>query len=151
MDGVDPSGMRIPFGKYVGELVTRLPYSYLRWACNSLVSHKIDGIPFHLIADAEIKRRGDRRGDVELSGHAIDRASLRLTQEWLVSSEGLYTWLERRAAEVYKNGTEHQDGYLVVVQNKDRKQIMHGGNKWVFKVDTLVPVLLTVMRKGEKE
>lgn len=71
MKKIDPHGKRITFGKHKGELFTRLPVSYLKWMVNEKAQE-------WEIAKAEFERRGDTMPLVELSGHAIDNASLRV-------------------------------------------------------------------------
>lgn len=152
---IDTAGARVPFGKHRGELVTRVPFQYLRWAVNNLVHHQItlrDGntVPFHMAASAEIERRGDRASGIEISGHAIDRASLRALQYWVETArpdEGLYSWLERRAIEVYENAQQHKEGYVIKEHNKDRMRVAHDGIDWMFQVDLLLPVLLTLTKQ----
>ena len=67
--------MRIEFGKYKGQRVTRLPVDYLEWLIN-------EGAAYAPICQAELKRRGVTPGhkQVEVSNHAIDRASLRMLE-----------------------------------------------------------------------
>ncbi len=93
---------RINFGKYAGELFTRLPVSYLRW----MVTNETRD---HEMAQAELDRRGIPVTDdgFEISGHAIDTASLRLWAEYIHDrgqDEGLHAWLKRIMAEALKDG-----------------------------------------------
>lgn len=98
----------VTFGRYEGERWTRVPVGYLRWMLNH---------PTHIfpegslaIAQAELARRGTAMPTtVEISGHALDRASLRLLDYWRHTrrpGEGLYTWLLRLATEAYTGEEE---------------------------------------------
>ena len=74
MAEINTHNVRIEFGKYRGELVTRLPISYLEWLIN-------EGTHFAPVAEAELKRRGYKPGKgkrVDITNHAIDRASIRI-------------------------------------------------------------------------
>jgi len=99
---IDTHNERINFGKYVGELWTRLPVSYLKWIITTQARD-------HEIATAELARRGIPLTDdgIELSAHAIDSASLRLWAEYLgnkAENEGLHRWLKRITAEALAGG-----------------------------------------------
>lgn len=127
---INPHHKIIEFGKHKGELFTRLPVSYLRWMIN-------EKAPQWEIAKAEFERRGDTMPQVELSGHAIDNASLRVRNIWLVhrrKNEGLYTWLQRMTLEAIENGKE--------VEGK----IEYEGMKFVVSQGEEFPVLKTIMR-----
>jgi len=82
----------MPNGRHKGERITRIPVSYLKWMANT---------PDHSLcqsAKAEMDRRGTVTPDVDVSGHAIDRASLRCRKLWHEDrgkDEGLYSWLCR--------------------------------------------------------
>lgn len=82
-------------GKYRGHRITRVPRSYLRWMINH--AH-----PAADMAQAELDRRGDTLPQLEVSAHAVDRASQRLLKDWKrlrEDDEGLYAWLARMATE----------------------------------------------------
>ena len=120
------------FGKHKGVPYTQLPVSYLKWMVNSDHSKKD-------IAEAELDRRGTVTPDMEISGHAIDRASLSCRKIWHETKnhdEGLHAWLIRQAQNALK------------VDNKDDKgRYLYCGMKWVFYQDGIWPVLKTVMRR----
>ncbi len=87
----------ITYGKHVGERFTRLPISYLRW----MVKEKARQ---HELAEAELNRRNIPLVDsgINISGHAIDTASLRLWAEYRHNhkpNEGLHAWLLRITGE----------------------------------------------------
>lgn len=89
----DPHGFVLDVGKHAGDLITRVPIGYLRWMVN--ISHQYSDI-----AEAEIKRRGTELPDIEVSAHAVDRASLRLLNAWRgtrYKKEGIHSWLARMA------------------------------------------------------
>jgi hypothetical protein len=61
------------------------------------------------IAQAELDRRGTTLSrQVEVSGHAIDRASTKLLDKWVATrldkKEGLHHWLTRLASSALKGG-----------------------------------------------
>lgn len=124
-------GIEITFGKHKGQLITRVPLNYLKWMinCNSQMSD---------YARAELERRGDTLPTVELSGHAIDNASLRVRKIWhedRKENEGLYTWLMRVTLEALevgelKNSKHHYKGMKLVIEQGEE-----------------YPVLKTIMRK----
>ncbi len=124
-------GITIDFGKHKGELFTRLPVSYLRWMINEN-TRQAD------IAKAEFERRGDTMPKVELSGHAIDNASLRVRKIWHETrgkDEGLYSWLQRMALEALDNGERLKSG-----------KIKYLGMKFVIVEGEEYPTLKTIMR-----
>jgi len=136
MPDINTHNLRVDFGKHAGELYTRLPVSYLKWMVN--VSHSRAEI-----AKAELERRGTVTPDLEVSGHAIDRASLSCRKIWHETrggDEGLHAWLVRMAAEALEKAD---------VDDKGRHQ--HNGMLLAFEQDGNWPVLKTVMRdKGVK-
>jgi len=135
MPDIDTHNLRVDFGKHAGELYTRLPVSYLKWMVN--VSHSRADI-----AKAELERRGTVTPDLDVSGHAIDRASLSCRKIWHETrgdDEGLHAWLVRMAAEAL----EKDD-----VDDKGRHR--HNGMLLAFEQDGNWPVLKTVMRDKRK-
>jgi len=100
MDEINTHHVKINYGKHAGELFTRLPLSYLRWMVNN-------GAPMNEYAKAELIRRGcEKLPDVEVTRHAIDRASIRAIRIWhrtMMEDEGLATWLARMTSEALKN------------------------------------------------
>lgn len=131
--GIDMNthGVRINFGKHKGELFTRLPVSYLRWMINSKA-------PMHDVAQSEFDRRGDTMPKVELSGHAIDNASIRVRKIWhntkLNNDEGIYSWLQRVTLEAIEKGEKLDNG-----------KIKYLGMKFVIQEGEEFPVLKTLM------
>ena len=130
---INTHNLIVEFGKFRGERWTRIPLSYLRWLIN-------ENTQYAHIARAEIERRGaslTADKSIELSGHAIDKASLRLRKTWhetaLDINEGLFSWLERVAAEAY---TRIQD---------DENSVIFNRIKFVYMKGELYPVLKTVM------
>ena len=123
-------GLICNFGRHRGTPYTRIPISYLRWMLNSGHSRKN-------IAKAELKRRGSVIPDLELSGHAIDRASQRtlmLWQETRTGDEGLHAWLLRMTREALDQGEQDQQGCY---RNR--------GMRFAIEQDGIWPVLKTVM------
>ena len=106
MSDINTHGMTVEFGKHKGELYTRLPVSYLRWMVQ--VGHRQADV-----AKAELDRRGTTIPKIEVSGHAIDRASLSLRKTWHETrgeDEGLHAWLCRIAAEGRDKGEQDEEG-----------------------------------------
>lgn len=118
--------------RHGGELITRVPPGYLLWMVN--VGHSEAEY-----AEAEIERRGIVFPEMEISGHAIDRASLRLNNLWvstMKANEGIYAWLHRFALEAIKNGEwiEGNDGTVI-----------YQSVRFVFEINGRWPVLKTLM------
>lgn len=116
-------------GKYRGERITRIPVSYLNWMVN--VGHTEVAQ-----AKAELARRGTKHSaQVEISAHAVDRASQRLLGFWLetrTGEEGLHSWLARMAdAALTFPGDAHGNH-------------SYGPAVFTFSRDYVIPVLLTV-------
>ena len=126
---VDTHGYCLTFGKHEGKLITRVDLGYLRWMINNQT-------PDSEYAIAELERRGSAIPTLSVSGHAIDRASLRVLDIWQSTrkkKEGLYSWLSRVSALALRRGT--------MIDGKVR----HKGIIFVFEMDTEWPVLTTVM------
>lgn len=122
----------IPTGRHAGESIERIPVSYLKWMVN--VRHT-----FATYAEAELKRRGTVTPDLEVSGHAIDRASILLRKRWHETKsedeeEGLHAWLVRMAREAICAGEERGEG-----------RYEYAGMSFRFEMDTVWPVLKTVL------
>lgn len=131
---MNTEGVTIKFGKHKGELFTRLPPGYLRWMVQNETTD-------HQIARAELERRGDAAEfDIEISAHAIDRASLRLLPLYERTrknqNEGLHTWLQRNALDAH-----------ALADGADT--VEHMGVKWVFAELVACPVLKSVIFKGD--
>jgi hypothetical protein len=127
-------GIIIDFGKHKGELLTRVPIGYIRWMANT----KDMAENWKELARAEHERRGGTMPVIELSGHAIDNASLRCRKIWqetkLNDDEGLYSWLIRVTLEAIEKG-EHVGG-----------KIKYLGMKFVVEQGEEYPALKTIMR-----
>ena len=132
MAEINTHGMICNLGRHKGVPYTQVPVSYLKWMVNA-DARESD------IAKAELDRRGTVTPEIEISGHAIDRASLSCRKIWHETrdgGEGLHAWLVRVAQEALKDG------------RKDDKGRYHFINmKFVFVEDGIWPVLKTVMRK----
>jgi hypothetical protein len=82
-------------GRWCGELVTRVPLAVLRRIARGTG-------PDAAMAAAELNRRGAVLPAIEITMHAIDRASQSLLGVWRKTrqpGEGLNAWLHRMAAE----------------------------------------------------
>jgi len=132
---INTHNLIIDFGKHKGERWTRLPVGYLKWLINERTQYDD-------IAKAELKRRGTvLEHEIEISGHAIDRASFSCYNIWYLTrkkDEGLHSWLHRMSVESLKT-----------IKNKKRvkfrRSVIYKGMKLVFKLGKIYPVLLTVM------
>lgn len=131
---INTHGLVCEFGKHKGTLWTRLPVSYVKWLANQ------DG-PYAEIARAELKRRGTVTPGMEISGHAIDRASQQLIGKWMelrLPNEGLHAWLVRMATAARARDRQKRDKFY------------YSGMKFVFEEGEIWPVLKTVMLDGGK-
>ncbi|MDX1429914.1 MAG: hypothetical protein R3282_06485 [Rhodothermales bacterium] len=131
---IDTHNLRVDFGKHRGERWTRLPVSYLRWIVNLSPPHSCAEI-----AKAELERRNIPlvNVDVEISGHAIDSASLRLQKQWHDTrheNEGLHSWLQRICVHALDKDDPDSEGRLDWY-----------GVRLVFEEGALVPILKTCM------
>lgn len=126
----------IDFGKHKGTLYTRLPVSYLRWMVQC--GHSQEDV-----ARAELDRRGTVLPIIEISGHAIDRASIRLLKHWKRTAksndEGLHAWLCRICVEAVKENEPDENG-----------NVYYDGIKLVFSTGEW-PVLKTCMAMKNKQ
>ena len=134
MSGVT-EGFRLTNGKHKGELITRVPASYLFWMVRVVHQHSGE-------AQAELDRRGTVIPQIEVSGHAIDRASQRLLVYWKesrVEEEGLHAWLSRLAWDAWQHGKTTAE---------DRRT--HKGVTYVFEHSGAYPVLQSVFPARRK-
>ena len=126
----------IEFGKHRGERWTRLPLSYLKWILNEMSKDS----EAWAMADAELERRGDTMPtEVEVSNHAIDKASLRVRRLWHEDrgeNEGLYSWLVRISTEAL--ATKNKQG-------EQNERLNYKGCKLIFTYGNFYPTLKTVL------
>lgn len=130
---INTHGLICDFGKHRDVPYTRIPASYLRWMLAS-------GHQQSAIARAELERRGTEIPELEISAHAIDRASLYCRKIWHETrgeGEGLHTWLARQAADALKVEPDSQGRHHL------------RGMIFAFGKDGDFPVLRTVMRRGK--
>lgn len=142
----DMHGHLITFGKYRGERWTRVPLSYLKHMSNNGYGET------KRLSDLELQRRGYLwTPDIELTGHAIDRASLKLRMQWMASrtsdEEGLHTWLARIAGQAYASIGAPELG---PVEKPYDVLALYDGMKLVFTVGHMAPVLKTIMPKEDQ-
>ncbi len=128
-------GELVTFGKHKGERWTRIPVSYLKWLVNESSNWRETAL-------AELKRRGTTLSyEVEISGHAIDRASLNCRKTWHETAEdgeGIHAWLVRMATEA--------------IGSKGKQELIHWkGVKLAFTYGEYYPILKTVMPSKQKE
>jgi hypothetical protein len=137
---IDTHNKKIVFGKHRGELFTRIPLGYLKWMVNQN-AQQAD------IASAELERRGTPEPTIEISAHAIDRASLRIRRTWHKhrrDNEGLYTWLAKAAEFAIDNA----GGIEAVAENDGKAEV--GDVVFIFGTEGKWPVLKTVRRRMDK-
>lgn len=139
MAEIDTHGMVIDFGKHTGTLYTRVPVGYLFWMVNNGHSRKD-------IAAAEIVRRGSVMPRCDISGHAIDRASLNCWDIWRATcnredpGEGFHAWLVRMTEEAILIGKTDDNGRYIYNR---MKLVIENGEHW--------PVLKTVIRDKKQD
>ena len=131
MESINTHNVVVDFGKHKGEPWTRVPKAYLTWLVNEKASLCPGAETHKQYAQAELERRGTKVSHkIELSAHAIDRAS-QITNEW--KAEGVYTWLERMATEA--------------LETSDNEEVFYKGYKFAFKKGEYYPSLLTIIKK----
>lgn len=134
---MDTKDITLNSGRHKGERIQRVPVGYLLWMVN--IGHDMKAE-----AQAELGRRGTTLPKIEVSGHAIDRASLNCRKIWhqtaLDGSEGIHAWLVRVAYEAW-----------TMADKEDT--LIYLGMKFVFECGGAWPVLKTVMptNKNPKE
>lgn len=137
-DELNTHNLECDFGRHKGKRWTRIPVSYLLWMVN--VNHsRVD------IAEAELKRRGTVLPELDVSGHAIDMASLRLYdiyKERGRREEGLHAWLVRMSSSALKLGKP-------LSRDDETCSYSYMGVKFVFEESGAWPVLKTVMKDKE--
>jgi hypothetical protein len=126
---IDTHNLIVEFGRHKGERWTRVPISYLKWLVNV-------GSQYAEIAKSELERRGTiLTYEVNLPGHAIDRASLRCRRIWHETAqkdEGIYSWLSRICMEALNEFGKQNTVY-------------YQGLKLIFEHGEIYPTLKTVM------
>ncbi len=132
---IDTHGMTCDFGEHAGTPWTRLPAHYVLWVANVKPRHD-----YADIAEAELARRGTRKPTIEVSGHAIDRASQHYLNAWQNDSdhgrkEGIHSWLVRVAEEALQRGV------------RDGDKVYYRHMAFVFQEGMSWPTLKTVIRK----
>jgi hypothetical protein len=137
MNDINTHNLICDFGKHKGVPYTQIPVSYLLWMVNQKDHSRKQ------IAEAELKRRGTVLPKIDISGHAIDRASLYCLDIWQATrrdkEEGLHAWLVSLAIEA-----------LEIDQQDDKGSYLHKGLRFVFEQDGIWPVLKTVMKAKKK-
>lgn len=125
----------IDFGKHKGERWTRVPIDYLNWLVNSTDDHENKT---RKIALSEINRRGSFVPTLDISSHAINKASLRCLDIWEKTrekDEGLFSWLHRISEEA-----------LLLAPELKAERIIYMNMKLVFNYGSCYPALKTIMR-----
>ena len=121
-------------GRHAGTPITRVPVSYLLWIVNSNGPHVAQ-------AQDELERRGTVVPALDISGHAVDRASqqlLHIWQKYHQHNEGLHAWLVRMAGEALHQGRPDP---------ANAERISYMGVVFVFEFCDKWPVLKTIIRR----
>lgn len=130
---------KIDFGKHQGARWEHIPKSYLVWMVNEKGMRR----EAQELAKKELDRRGTPIGrEVELSGHAIDRAPQYLLGCYVHETNkkvGIYTWLHNKASEAIKKGKKLEGG-----------KIVNNGIIFVFEFGNYFPSLKTVIYRKKK-
>lgn len=141
----DMHNRRVGFGKYTGQRWTRVPLGYLKYAASQMAGEH------QRLAMLELKRRGSEKTyGIEITAHAIDRASLKLLDRWIAErkdQEGLHTWLARLAGQAYAIAEVPE---LRETQAPYPVELFHENIKWVFVVGHLEPMLKTCMPQEDQ-
>lgn len=130
----------LPCGKHAGQPITRVPVGYLRWMVQ--VGHRLADYAKH-----ELKRRGSVLPDLEVSGHAIDRASLKLWGLFHARQDrdqGLNAWLTQRSTQALQYGE-------AIDRDDSGVKLKHNGIVFVFQIDNQWPVLKTCWPARKEE
>lgn len=126
---LDTRDVVLDFGKHRGSRIQNVPVNYLRFMVRNQTA-------MWRYAEAEMQRRGSVLPQIEVSGHAIDSASLRVRHAWHEDrdeKEGLHAWLCRRAWEAWN-----------LRQTELDEKVDLAGVRWVFDRDGVWPILKTV-------
>ena len=129
MADINTHHLVVGFGRHKHTPYTRLPVSYLTW----MVNNRTKECEY---ARAELKRRGTVMPTMDISGHAVDRASQKLMGAWTrtrLPDEGIHAWLIRMATEAREQGRKHGE------------KIVYRGIQFAFEEGLQWPVLKTVM------
>ena len=127
----------MPNGRHKGKSIEHVPVGYLKWMVNE--HHTQAGW-----AESELKRRGTTFPNLDISGHAINRASLCCKWEYRETrneNEGLHSWLVRMAEAALERGIPrpgHEGQYA-----------LHGMS-FRFTTEHEWPVLKTVLPIGKR-
>lgn len=126
---------RWPVGKFRGVSIKRTPTKFLEWAERAMPE------PFCVKAREELDRRGTSHKKIQVSDHAIDRASTRLLKLWMDETSGeigLYSWLAAKADQALDTAEFNMHETIVVT---------HEWITYVFDMKMVIPVLMTVRLK----
>ncbi len=126
----DTHNLIVDFGAHAGRPWTRTPVSWLLHIIRQ-------GHPQAHLAQAELDRRGVAIANMDISNHAINRASLDcwdLYRRTRGEGEGLHAWMLRMAEEARRWPPD------------DKGRHFHNGAYWCFAGDDEWPVLATVIR-----
>lgn len=129
-ESIDTHNYRMRTGRFMGQRITRVPASSLL----GMIRARHEEAEY---AEAELERRGTVIPAVDVSGHAIDRASQVCLKHWRrtrLESEGMYAWLVRMTLLALKEG--HPRGEKTAYEGM------------LFAIDTsgFLPALKSIMR-----
>lgn len=116
--------LTMPFGRYKGIAVKKIPNSYLRWLLT------VPSIPKIIREEAENKLRSSDfdSTDIQISRHAVDMFSKRFINKWADRKIGIGTFLAHMAIDAINKG---------IIVNDDRNigkgiSIYYDNIVWVF-------------------
>lgn len=126
---IDTRDVVLRFGKHRDVRIQRVPVNYLKFMVRNTTQQWRE-------AEAEMERRGTVTPQIEISGHAIDTASLRIRWAWHEhsdASQGLHSWLVQAAWAAYN-----------ARQSKSDQECVYLDVVWCFGIDGGWPILKTV-------
>ena len=127
----------MPYGRYKGVPVVKIPNSYLRWLINQ------PGIPEIIKQEAAKKLENSDfdNTDIDISRHAIDMFSKRFLSKWENRKIGIATSVAHLAIEALTKGK-----LLIDERNIDKGIKMYfDGIIWVFNWDDIFPQYKTLI------
>jgi len=141
MEKLNTHLVELDFGKHKGQLLTRVPISYLKWFIANKEDSRGDTEKWNRwkeLFKAELSRRGVEEHDgVEVTVHAADRFFERVEK----LGKKCYTRFVREAKRALNRG-------IVSSEEKGVLIMEYEGFKWVFATDTEPPTLKTIKWKG---
>jgi hypothetical protein len=129
----------MPSGKYKGTSIEEVPPGYLRRLANGRGN-------LAAMAKKELARRKMELYSIEITAHAVDRASTRFGLQWAQTSnagEGIHAWLGRVAEEALEK--------IDLTKERGSLCVTHRSMVFAFDLRFVTPVLTSVWLSNEKE